>query len=107
MLKFLQTKNSGATAVCALLYDKTLYIAWAGDSQAALIKNGRGINLTIPHKPEREVSLKSFNLSIFNVAITNITQIIIQHNLAVHFAQKSYSSWIRFYSRRRVYNHYV
>ncbi|KAJ8680105.1 hypothetical protein QAD02_015892, partial [Eretmocerus hayati] len=47
-------QNSGSTAVCALLYDKTLYIAWAGDSQAALIKNGRGINLTMPHKPERE-----------------------------------------------------
>ena len=54
--KILQSKNSGATAVCALLYDKTLYVAWAGDSQAALIKNGRGINLTIPHKPERPVS---------------------------------------------------
>lgn len=92
MYKLLQTKNSGATAVCALLYDKTLYIAWAGDSQAALIKNGRGINLTIPHKPEREVSLK--NLSIFNVTITNFSQIIIYYAVTIYFTENWNSSRI-------------
>ncbi|XP_058800056.1 205 kDa microtubule-associated protein-like [Phymastichus coffea] len=47
------TKNSGATAVCCVIYNKTLYTAWAGDSQAALIKNGRGDFLTVPHTPGR------------------------------------------------------
>ncbi|XP_023247445.1 uncharacterized protein LOC106644544 isoform X2 [Copidosoma floridanum] len=45
--------NGGSTAVCALLYNRTLYVAWAGDSQAALIREGTGIELTNPHKPQR------------------------------------------------------
>ncbi|XP_051165445.1 FK506-binding protein 5-like [Leptopilina boulardi] len=50
--------NSGSTAVCALLVNKTLYIAWAGDSQAALIKDGNSIQLVNPHKPNREDEMK-------------------------------------------------
>ncbi|XP_033229635.1 protein phosphatase 1F [Belonocnema kinseyi] len=49
--------NSGSTAVVALLVNKTLYIAWAGDSQAALVKNGSYRQLVNPHKPERVVSI--------------------------------------------------
>lgn len=48
--------QSGTTAVCALLRpkDKTLYIAWVGDSQALLVRQGRVYQCVHPHKPERE-----------------------------------------------------
>ncbi|XP_034951783.1 uncharacterized protein [Chelonus insularis] len=45
--------NSGATAVCAVIFKKKLYIAWAGDSQAALVKGGNVNQLVNPHRPER------------------------------------------------------
>ncbi|KAF7988767.1 hypothetical protein HCN44_007077 [Aphidius gifuensis] len=45
--------NSGATAVCTLIIDKKLYVAWAGDSQAALAKSNEVIQLVNPHRPER------------------------------------------------------
>ena len=49
--------NSGSTAVVALLVNKVLYIAWAGDSQAALMQNGSCRQLVNPHRPERLVSI--------------------------------------------------
>ncbi|XP_018318809.1 protein phosphatase 1E isoform X3 [Agrilus planipennis] len=53
-----QTENlsSGTTAVCALLRpkEKSLYIAWVGDSQALLVKEGRVLQCVHPHKPCRE-----------------------------------------------------
>uniref|UniRef100_A0A0C9R2P2 Ppm1e protein n=1 Tax=Fopius arisanus TaxID=64838 RepID=A0A0C9R2P2_9HYME len=45
--------NSGATAVCALIVNRKLYVAWAGDSQAALAKRGNVTQLVNPHKPDR------------------------------------------------------
>nr|XP_008196003.1 PREDICTED: 205 kDa microtubule-associated protein [Tribolium castaneum] len=47
--------NSGTTAVCALLRpkEKTLYIAWVGDSQALLVNQGRVLQCVNPHKPCR------------------------------------------------------
>lgn len=65
LFMYFQTKNSGATAVCCVVYNKTLYIAWAGDSQAALIKNGRGVYLTVPHTPERPVSFQQQDVQPF------------------------------------------
>lgn len=44
----------GSTALCALLRERRLYVSWAGDSQALLLRAGKGIELTEPHKPERE-----------------------------------------------------
>lgn len=32
-----------------------LHIAWVGDSQVALGKNGAAVKLMDPHKPDREV----------------------------------------------------
>ncbi|CAH0555350.1 unnamed protein product [Brassicogethes aeneus] len=48
--------SSGTTAVCALLKpkEKQLYIAWAGDSQAALVKQGKVLQCVNPHKPDRQ-----------------------------------------------------
>ncbi|KAK9889751.1 hypothetical protein WA026_007133 [Henosepilachna vigintioctopunctata] len=46
----------GTTAVCALLLpkEKTLYIAWTGDSQAVLVSQGKVKQCVRPHKPDRE-----------------------------------------------------
>ena len=34
-----------------------LHIAWVGDSQVVLGKNGAAVKLMDPHKPDREVQL--------------------------------------------------
>ncbi|CAH1802159.1 unnamed protein product, partial [Owenia fusiformis] len=46
--------RSGSTGVCTILRDGTLHVAWLGDSQAMLVKNGSQFTLMEPHKPERE-----------------------------------------------------
>lgn len=48
--------RSGTTAVCALLRPKEsmLYIAWLGDSQAVIVKQGCPTQIVKPHKPDRE-----------------------------------------------------
>ncbi|XP_060528777.1 nascent polypeptide-associated complex subunit alpha, muscle-specific form-like [Cylas formicarius] len=48
--------SSGTTAVVALLRpkEKVLYIAWAGDSQALLVNQGRVMQCVNPHKPNRQ-----------------------------------------------------
>ena len=47
--------KSGATAVIALIQDKNLTIAWLGDSQVVLCKDGDAVQLMEPHKPDRQV----------------------------------------------------
>lgn len=42
---------AGCTAVVALLYEKLLYIANAGDSRAVLGRNGKAVPLSQDHKP--------------------------------------------------------
>lgn len=51
--------SGGTTAVVALLRpkDKFLYIAWVGDSQALLVKQGKILQCVEPHTPSREVNL--------------------------------------------------
>lgn len=44
----------GSTAVVALVSQRKIYVANAGDSRAALFRNGKAIQLTDDHKPERE-----------------------------------------------------
>jgi len=44
----------GATACAVLLREKTLNIAWLGDSQAVLCRAGNPIELMIAHKPQDE-----------------------------------------------------
>lgn len=48
--------RSGTTALCVLLKhkEKTLYIAWVGDSQAVLVSQGQCLQCVQPHKPCRE-----------------------------------------------------
>lgn len=43
--------------MCALIRpkEKTLYIAWVGDSQALIANQGRVLQCVEPHKPCREV----------------------------------------------------
>ncbi|XP_078482507.1 protein phosphatase 1F isoform X1 [Ciona intestinalis] len=45
--------HCGSTAVVATVTKSEINISWVGDSQAVLIKNGKPVELTIPHKPER------------------------------------------------------
>ncbi|ODN01279.1 Protein phosphatase 1E [Orchesella cincta] len=45
--------KSGSTAVISLLMADKVYVAWAGDSQAVLVKQNEVNNLVNPHKPER------------------------------------------------------
>lgn len=54
---FFQKINGGTTAVCALLLpkEKTLYVAWVGDSLATLVSEGKILPCVNPHKPDREV----------------------------------------------------
>ncbi|XP_023243431.1 probable serine/threonine-protein kinase DDB_G0282963 [Centruroides sculpturatus] len=46
--------KGGSTALCCLIREKTLYIAWVGDSQAVLVKKGVPNIIGLPHKPDRE-----------------------------------------------------
>lgn len=57
VIYFFQNLSSGTTAVVALLRpkEKTLYIAWVGDSQALLVNQGRVLQVVNPHKPSRQV----------------------------------------------------
>ncbi|XP_018393007.1 PREDICTED: protein phosphatase 1F [Cyphomyrmex costatus] len=50
----MQKLNGGTTAVCALLINKKLYIAWVGDSMASLVSYGNVRQLVNPHRPTRE-----------------------------------------------------
>lgn len=47
--------KSGCTAICCLKQGgERLFFAWAGDSQAILVRDGRPMDLTPPHKPDLE-----------------------------------------------------
>lgn len=48
--------KSGSTAVTVFIQEDTIYIAWVGDSQAILAKDGQALKIMDPHKPERVVS---------------------------------------------------
>lgn len=48
--------NSGTTALCALYrkFEKKLYVAWAGDSQALIARQGKVRQLVKKHSPQDE-----------------------------------------------------
>lgn len=50
----------GTTAVCTLILNKRLYVAWVGDSTAMLVKRDNVVQLVNPHRLHREVSLNIF-----------------------------------------------
>uniref|UniRef100_A0A182NK15 protein-serine/threonine phosphatase n=1 Tax=Anopheles dirus TaxID=7168 RepID=A0A182NK15_9DIPT len=45
-------KDSGCTAVVALLHGKDLYVANAGDSRCVVCRNGKALDMSFDHKPE-------------------------------------------------------
>lgn len=48
-------KDSGCTAVVALLNGRDLYVANAGDSRCVVCRNGKAIEMSLDHKPEDEL----------------------------------------------------
>ncbi|KAJ8312901.1 hypothetical protein KUTeg_010274 [Tegillarca granosa] len=46
--------RSGSTGISVLIRGDKLHLAWLGDSQAVLVKNGKCVSLMEPHKPERD-----------------------------------------------------
>ncbi|RWS03138.1 putative protein phosphatase-like protein [Dinothrombium tinctorium] len=48
-------KESGCTAVVALLRGNQLYVANAGDSRCVLCRNGKAVDMSVDHKPEDEL----------------------------------------------------
>lgn len=47
--------DSGCTAVVALLQDKKLFVANAGDSRCIVCRDGKAIDMSYDHKPEDEI----------------------------------------------------
>lgn len=48
-------KDSGCTAVVALLHDKELFVANAGDSRCVVCRNGKALEMSFDHKPEDQI----------------------------------------------------
>ncbi|XP_070690273.1 protein phosphatase 1F [Pempheris klunzingeri] len=46
--------RSGTTGVAVLIQGLELTVAWLGDSQTILVRNGEAVTLMDPHKPDRE-----------------------------------------------------
>lgn len=46
--------RSGTTGVTAVINTDCLHLAWLGDSQAVLMRNGKAVTIMEPHSPERE-----------------------------------------------------
>lgn len=46
--------RSGTTGVAALIQGQELSVAWLGDSQVILVRQGQTVTLMDPHKPDRE-----------------------------------------------------
>ena len=55
-LFLLQNLQSGSTCISLLVRGNKAYLAWLGDSQAVLVRDGQPVHIMNPHKPEREVS---------------------------------------------------
>lgn len=53
----LQKLRSGTTGVTALIAGNTLHVAWLGDSQVMMVRQGQAVNLMDPHKPEKTVGI--------------------------------------------------
>ncbi|XP_049293450.1 probable protein phosphatase CG10417 [Anopheles funestus] len=51
-------KDSGCTAVVALLHGKELYVANAGDSRCVVCRNGKAQDMSFDHKPEDKIEFE-------------------------------------------------
>ena len=47
-----QNMKSGSTVLLALVRGSRLWVAWAGDSQALLVRSGQPVTMMRPHKPD-------------------------------------------------------
>ncbi|OAD56766.1 Protein phosphatase 1F [Eufriesea mexicana] len=52
--EYSRSVTSGTTAVCTLILNKKLYVAWVGDSTAILVKRDSIIQLVNPHRLHRK-----------------------------------------------------
>ena len=50
-------KDSGCTAVVAVLRDDVLYVANAGDSRCVVSQNGTAVDMSVDHKPEDDIEM--------------------------------------------------
>jgi len=48
-------KDSGTTAIVALVHNNKLFVANVGDSRCVLCRNGASLDLSVDHKPEDEI----------------------------------------------------
>jgi protein phosphatase PTC2/3 len=55
--------SGGTTALVAYLIENQLYIGWAGDSRALVLRNGQILFATTDHKPETDSELKRIKRS--------------------------------------------
>ncbi|XP_071499786.1 protein phosphatase 1F-like [Diadema antillarum] len=46
--------RSGTTGVAVVVEPDTVHLAWLGDSQAVLMRDGKAVTIMDPHKPDRE-----------------------------------------------------
>ena len=84
ILQKLETSNlqGGSTALCALIRDKKLYVANAGDSKAAVIKSNQIHVITREHRASNEEEkLRVENLG--GVIIVHKSRSLVQGSLAV------------------------
>lgn len=51
-------KASGCTAVVALLVDRDLYVANAGDSRCIVCRSGKVVEMSFDHKPEDQIEFQ-------------------------------------------------
>uniref|UniRef100_U5EYB3 protein-serine/threonine phosphatase n=1 Tax=Corethrella appendiculata TaxID=1370023 RepID=U5EYB3_9DIPT len=51
-------KDSGCTAVVALLHGKDLYVANAGDSRCVVCRKGQAVEMSLDHKPEDQIEFE-------------------------------------------------
>ena len=61
MLLIIQGLRSGTTGVVAVVDPDAVHVAWLGDSQVMLLRDGLPLVVMEPHKPERPVSYYESN----------------------------------------------
>lgn len=62
----MQSFRSGTTALVVLHFpeDKMMHVAWAGDSQALIVKNGETVQIVNSHKASRSVRTREIIIVI-------------------------------------------
>ena len=66
---FCQKLRSGSTGVAALVRGTELHLAWLGDSQAVLVRDGQVVTSMEPHKPDRQVCLVKIDFCLLYIML--------------------------------------